>query len=170
MRVAGVLTSRGYNIESLTVAKTLDPTLSSMTIVAEVGDEHRALLIKQITRLVNVVKAVDLTESNAVQRELALIKVSSVKPEMRASVAKEAEIFRARIVDVAPTHYTLEVTGSPDKIDALIDLLHHYGDVEMTRSGVMAMARLESNRLPTPMFRQESSDEESAKPSAVKEK
>ena len=156
MRVAGVLTSRGYNIESLTVAKTLDPTLSSMTIVAEVSEENSDLLIKQITRLVDVVKAVDLTESKAVQRELALVKVSDVKPEMRSALTREAEIFRARIVDVAPTHYTLEVTGSPDKIDALIELLHHYGNVEMIRSGSMAMARMPNNRLPMPTFRMDS--------------
>ena len=161
MRVAGVLTSRGYNIESLTVARTLDPTLSSMTIVAEVSDENRPLLIKQITRLVNVVKAVDLTESNAVQRELALIKGSGVQPEMRSAVTKEAELFRAHVVDVAPTHYTLEVTGSPEKIDALIALLHHYGDVEMIRSGSMAMARLPQNRLPTPLFRKDAERPES---------
>ncbi len=156
MRVAGVLTSRGYNIESLTVAKTLDSTLSSMTIVAEVSEENQDLLIKQITRLVDVVKAVDLTDAKSVQRELALIKVSDVKPEMRSALTKEAEIFRARIVDVAPTHYTLEVTGSPEKIDALIDLLHHYGNVEMIRSGSMAMARVANNRLPMPVFRMDS--------------
>ena len=160
MRVAGVLTSRGYNIESLTVARTLDPTLSSMTIVVDVAQENRDLLVKQITRLVNVVKAVDLSESKAVQRELALIKVSSVKPELRSALTKEAEIFRAHIVDVAPTHYTLEVTGSPDKVDALIELLHHYGDVEMIRSGSMAMARLPKNKLPVPKFRQDASEPE----------
>jgi len=165
MRVAGVLTSRGYNIESLTVAKTLDPTLSSMTIVVDTAPENRDLLIKQITRLVNVVQAVDLTESRAVQRELALLKVE-VKPEMRSALSKEAEIFRARVVDVAPTSYTLEVTGSSDKIDALIDLLHHYGDVELIRSGAMAMARLEKNRLPIPRFGA-SEDEE---PAAVESK
>lgn len=158
MRVAGVLTSRGYNIESLTVAKTLDPTLSSMTILADVQGGDRPLLIKQITRLVNVIKAVDLTESQSVQRELALIKVSSVKPEMRSSLAKEAEIFRARIVDVSPSHYTLEVTGSPDKIDALIGLLHNYGDVEMTRSGSMAMARPRSSEFPDQSFREETTN------------
>ena len=162
MRVAGCLTSRGYNIESLTVAKTLDPTLSSMTIVADVAPENRELLIKQITRLVNVVKALDLTDSKAVQRELALIKVSAVRPEMRSALTKEAEIFRARVVDVAPTHFTLEVTGSPDKIDALIDLLHHYGDVEMVRSGSMAMARLPKNKLPVPTFRMDSATPEPA--------
>ena len=153
MRVAGTLTSRGYNIESLTVAKTLDPTLSAMTIVAEVAPENRELLIKQITRLVNVVKAVDLTDTEAVQRELALIKVSAVKPELRAAVTKEAELYRARVVDVKPEHYTFEVTGSPDKIDALVDLMHHYGDVEMIRSGSMAMARSPKNKLPAPVFR-----------------
>jgi acetolactate synthase-1/3 small subunit len=118
--------------------------------------------------LVNIVSG-RLSES-AVQRELALIKVSSVKPEMRSAVAKEAEIFRARVVDAAPTHYTLEVTGSPDKIDALIDLLHHYGDVEMTRSGSMAMARMPANRLPYPMFRREPSEEESRTTPAVESK
>ncbi len=163
MRVAGVLTSRGHNIESLTVAKTLDPTLSSMTIVAQVSDENRELLIKQITRLVNVVKAVDLTESNAVQRELALLKVSQVKPELRSALTKEAEIFRARIVDLAPSHYTLEVTGSPDKINALIELLEAYGDVEMIRSGAMAMPRLPKNKLPMPTFRHDTETVEAAR-------
>jgi acetolactate synthase-1/3 small subunit len=151
MRVAGVLTSRGYNIESLTVAKTLDPTLSSMTIVANVNDAGRELLIKQITRLVNVIKAVDLSDSNAVRRELALIKVY-VSQENRAGLLKEAEIFGARVVDAAPSSYTLEVTGSPGKLDALISLLHHYGQVEMIRSGAMAMARAKRNKLPLPKF------------------
>ena len=155
MRVAGVLTSRGYNIDSLTVARTLDPSLSSMTIVTETSPENGELLIKQITRLVNVVKAVDLTEGKSVQRELALIKVAGVKPELRSALTKEAEIFRARVVDVSPDHFTLEVTGSPDKIDALIDLLHHYGDVQMIRSGLMAMARLAKNKRPIPVLEQE---------------
>ena len=140
MRVAGVLTSRGYNIESLTVARTLDPTLSSMTIVANVDPAMRELLIKQITRLVNVVEAVDLTEGASVSRELALIKVA-VSPEMRPALLKEADIFRARVVDASPTSYTLEVTGATEKLDALIALLHNYGEVEMIRSGAMAMAR-----------------------------
>ena len=107
----------------------------------------------------NVVKAVDLTEANAVQRELALIRVSRVKPEMRSALSKEAEIFRANIVDAAPSHYTFEVTGSPEKIDALIDLLEHYGDVEMVRSGSMAMARRLKNKLPVPSFRMDEEQE-----------
>lgn len=149
MRVAGVLTSRGYNIESLTVAKTLDPTLSSMTIVATVAEQGRELLIKQISRLVNVIKAVDLTDSQAVRRELALIKVD-VEEDKRASLLKEADIFRARVVDASPTSYTLEVTGSPEKLNALISLLRSYGDLEMVRSGAMAMARAKHNKLPVP--------------------
>lgn len=140
MRVAGVLTSRGYNIESLNVARTLDPTLSSMTIVANVDHAMRELLIKQITRLVNVVEAIDLTEGPSVSRELALIKVS-VSPDMRPALLKEADIFRARVVDASPTSYTMEVTGATEKLDALIALLHNYGDVEMIRSGAMAMPR-----------------------------
>ena len=147
MRVAGVLTSRGYNIESLTVARTLDPTLSSMTIVANVDTPMRELLIKQIKRLVNVVQAYDLTEGPSVSRELALIKVI-VSPEMRPALLKEADIFRARVVDASPTSYTLEVTGATEKLDALIALLHNYGDVEMIRSGAMAMARSGQRRLP----------------------
>lgn len=159
MRVAGVLTSRGYNIESLTVAKTLDPTLSCMTIVATVGEQGRELLIKQISRLVNVIKAVDLTESQAVRRELALVKVE-VADERRSALVAEAEIFRAHIVDASPTSYTLEVTGSPEKLDALVALLSGYGDLEMVRSGAMAMARAPQNKLPVPR----QSDVATAKP------
>lgn len=147
MRVAGVLTSRGYNIESLTVARTLDPTLSSMTIVANVDTPMRELLIKQIKRLINVVQAVDLTEGPSVARELALIKVL-VQPDMRHALLKEAEIFRARVVDASPTTYTLEVTGATEKLDALISLLHNYGEVEMIRTGAMAMARSRQQKLP----------------------
>lgn len=151
MRVAGVLTSRGYNIESLTVAKTLDPTLSSMTIVATVGDQGRELLIKQISRLVNVIKAVDLTDSQAVRREIALIKVT-VETAHRPALLQEANVFRARVVDASPHSYTFEVTGSSDKLNALISLLRAYGEVEMVRSGLMAMARAKHNKLPVPRY------------------
>lgn len=151
MRVAGVLTSRGYNIESLTVAKTLDPTLSIMTIVADVGGQGRELLIKQISRLVNVIKVVDLTESHAVRRELALIKVV-VDASRRSAVLAEAQVFRAKVVDSSPRSFTLEVTGSEQKLDALVSLLHSYGPVEMVRSGTMAMARAKHNKLPVPVY------------------
>ncbi len=151
MRVAGVLTSRGYNIESLTVARTVDPTLSIMTIVAEVGEDGRDLLIKQISRLVNVIKAVDLTDSRAVRRELVLIKID-VEVQRRAALLTEAEIFRAHVVDASPTSYTFEATGGPDKLNALISLLRNYGPVEIVRSGAMAMARAKHNKLPVPRY------------------
>ncbi len=151
MRVAGVLTSRGYNIESLTVARSLDPTLSIMTIVADVGETGRELLIKQISRLVNVVKAVDLTESNAVRRELALIKVF-VKASRRAALLADAQIFSARVVDASPDAYTLEVTCSKEKLDSLVSVLHSYGQLELVRSGTMAMARAKHNKLPVPRY------------------
>ena len=122
-----------------------------MTIVANVSDQGRELLIKQITRLVNVIKAVDLTDSQAVRRELALIKIT-VSQDKRATLLNEAEIFRARVVDASPDSFTLEVTGSPDKLNALISLLHNYGTLEMVRSGAMAMARAKHNKLPIPQL------------------
>jgi acetolactate synthase-1/3 small subunit len=118
-----------------------------MTIVANVDTPMRELLIKQIKRLINVVQAVDLTEGPSVARELALIKVI-VQPDMRHALLKEAEIFRARVVDASPTTYTLEVTGATEKLDALISLLHNYGEVEMIRTGAMAMARSRQQKLP----------------------
>ncbi len=140
MRVTGVLSARGYNIESLTVARTLDPELSRMTIVAEVESAIRPLVIKQIQRLINVVQAVDLSDTQVVCRELMLVRVQ-VSDEMRATLLKEAEIFRARVVDAAPGCYTLEATGASEKLDAFIEVLRTYGDVEVIRSGAMALPR-----------------------------
>src|SRR5579885_2565236 len=100
MRVTGVLSARGYNIESLTVARTLDPELSRMTIVAEVESAMRPLLVKQIQRLINVIQVVDLSDQQVVCRELMLAKVQ-VSEEMKATFLKEVEIFRARVVDAS---------------------------------------------------------------------
>jgi acetolactate synthase-1/3 small subunit len=140
MRVVGVLAARGYNVESLTVARTLDPTLSRMTIVAEVEGQLRPLLVKQIQRLINVVQVVDLTDAPVVCREMLLVKVQ-VSDEMRAALLKEAEIFRARVVDAAPGAYTLEATGASEKLEAFLELLRNYGEMEIIRSGAMAMPR-----------------------------
>ena len=140
MRVTGVLTARGYNIDSLTVARTLDPELSRMTIVAEVDPAMRPLLIKQIQRLVNVVQALDLSDTQVVCREMLLVKVQ-VSDEMRASLLKEAEIFRARVVDAAPGSYTLEATGASEKLDAFLEVMRTYGGMEVIRSGALAMPR-----------------------------
>ena len=140
MRVVGVLSARGYNIESLTVARTLDPELSRMTIAVEVEAAMRPLLVKQILRLINVVQILDLTEAPVVCRELMLVKVQ-VTDEMREALLKEAEIFRARVVDAAPGAYTLEATGASEKLEAFLELLRNYGDIEVIRSGAMAMPR-----------------------------
>ena len=140
MRVTGVLSARGYNIESLTVARTLDPELSRMTIVVDVEGAMRPLLVKQIQRLINVVQAVDLSEAPVVCREQMLVKVQ-VPDQMREAFLKEAEIFRARVVDAAPGAYTLEVTGASEKLDAFLEVIRTYGDSEMIRSGALAMPR-----------------------------
>ena len=140
MRVTGVLSARGYNIDSLTVARTLDPGLSRMTIVADVEAVVRPQVIKQIQRLINVVQVVDLTDAQVVCRELMLAKVQ-VSDEQKATFLKEVEIFRARVVDAAPGAYTVEITGDSEKLDAFIEVLQTYGEIEVIRSGAMALPR-----------------------------
>jgi acetolactate synthase-1/3 small subunit len=145
MRVTGLLTQRGYNIESLTVARTLDPELSRMTIVVEVEDPQRSQVIKQMNRLINVLQAVDLTDSPAVTRELVLLRIRTAQ-ESRTAVLKEAEIFGGRVVDSSTEGYAIEVTGDPEKLGEFIDVMGSYGEVDVTRSGALAIA-LETKRL-----------------------
>jgi acetolactate synthase-1/3 small subunit len=145
MRVTGLLSQRGYNIESLTVARTLDPELSRMTIVVDVEDSQRAQVIKQMNRLINVLQATDLSESPAVVRELVLVRIHTPQ-ETRTAVLKEAEIFGGRVVDSSTEGFAIEVTGDPEKLNAFIDVMRSYGDIEVTRSGSLAIA-LEAKRL-----------------------
>ena len=145
MRITGLLSARAYNIESLTVARTLDPDLSRMTIVVDVDSTLRQQVIKQMNKLVNVLQAVDLTESPAVRREMVLVRVRTVQ-ETRTAVLKEAEIFSARVVDSSIEGFALEATGDPEKLDEFIDVMRSYGDIEITRSGVVAVS-LESKKL-----------------------
>jgi acetolactate synthase-1/3 small subunit len=140
MRVTGVLSARGYNIESLTVARTLDPELSRMTIVVEVEGAMRPLLVKQIARLINVIQVVDLSDQQVVCREMMLAKVQ-VADEMKPTFLKEVEIFRARVVDACPGAYTLEASGASEKLDAFVEMLRTYGEIELIRSGAMALPR-----------------------------
>jgi acetolactate synthase-1/3 small subunit len=139
MRVTGVLSARGYNIESLTVARTLDPELSRMTIVVDVDAVLRQQVIKQMNKLVNVLQATDLTEERAVTRELVLVKVRAAL-ETRTAVLKEAEIFGARVVDSSTEGFALEATGDAEKLDEFVDVMRSYGEIECTRSGAVAMA------------------------------
>jgi len=115
MRVTGLLSQRGYNIESLTVARTLDPTLSRMTIMVDVDSKLRAQVIKQMNKLINVLQANDLTDSPAVVRELVLLRVRSTL-EHRTAILKEAEIFGARVVDSSVEGFALEVTGESERL------------------------------------------------------
>ncbi len=145
MRVTGLLTQRGYNIESLTVARTLDPELSRMTIVVDVDATLRQQVIKQMNRLLNVLQATDLTESPAVVRELVLVRVRTAQ-ESRTAVLKEAEIFGGRVVDSSTEGFAIEVTGDPEKLNEFISVMGSYGEIDVTRSGALAIA-LEAKKL-----------------------
>lgn len=139
MRVTGLLSQRGYNIESLTVARTLDATLSRMTIVVDVEANIRAQVIKQMNKLINVLQATDVTEGPAVNREMVLVRVRTSQ-QNRTAVLKEAEIFHARVVDSTTEGFALEATGELEKLDEFIDVMKSYGDLEVTRSGVVSMS------------------------------
>jgi acetolactate synthase-1/3 small subunit len=160
MRVTGVLTARGYNIETLTVARTLDPGLSRMTIVVDVDPGLRAQVIKQMNKLVNVLQASDLTESRAAVRDLVLIRVRA-QLDMRTAILKEAEIFGARVIDSSTEGFALEATDDPEKLDEFIQVMRGYGDIEVIRSGAVAMS-LEAKKLrlqpPVPAARTERED------------
>ena len=145
LRVTGVLSARGYNIESLTVAKTLDPELSRMTIVVDVEERIRTQVVKQINKLVNVLQATDLTDAPAVIREIVLVRVRCTQ-ESRTTVLREAEIFHARVVDSSVEGFAIEATGEPDKLDEFIEVMRSYGETEVSRSGGVAMS-LEAKKL-----------------------
>lgn len=141
-RVAGLFSGRGFNIESLSVNETLDPTMSQMTIVTRGDDRILEQINKQLNKLIDVIKVVDYESRGAdfIERELALIKVS-VDEHRRSEVLSIIEIFRGKVVDVSRTHYTIELTGDENKIDAIIDLLRPIGIKELVRSGKAAMSR-----------------------------
>ena len=139
-RVSGLFARRGFNIESLAVSITDDPTVSRMTIV--VGGDETVLeqITKQLNKLIDVIKVVDYTGTEVVERELALIKVNA-ETKSRAEIMQIVNIFRAKIIDISDRTFTIEVTGSVDKIDAMEKLLEPYGVLELVRTGKIAMAR-----------------------------
>lgn len=145
MRVTGLLSARGYNIESLTVARTLDPTLSRMTIAVDVDPNLRKQVIKQMNKLVNVLQANDVTEGPAVVREMVLLRMRAPQ-DARTAILKEAEIFGARVVDSSVEGFAIEATGDTEKLDEFIDVMRSYGDIDVTRSGVVAVS-LEAKKL-----------------------
>jgi acetolactate synthase I/III small subunit len=139
-RITGLFSARGFNIESLCVAETEDPSVSRITLVTEGDDKILEQVHKQLNRLIDVIKVTDLSEEAHVDRELVLIKVNA-EAEMRAEVLRIANIFRGKIVDVTSKTYVLEVTGDEGKIRAVIDLLKPLGIKEMVRTGKIAIAR-----------------------------
>jgi acetolactate synthase-1/3 small subunit len=140
-RVAGLFSARGYNIESLTVAATEDPSLSRMTLVTRGSEEIIEQIIKQLNKLIDVVKLVDLTEGAHIEREMLLIKVQAASGEQRSEITRLTDIFRARIIDVTDTTYTVEVTGTGEKLDAFIQALQADSILETVRSGISGISR-----------------------------
>jgi acetolactate synthase-1/3 small subunit len=138
--VAGMFAARGYNIDSLVVGRTESPDLSRMTIVVDGDDNTVEQVRKQLAKLVPVVKVRNFTGSAYIERDLMLISVS-VLPEKRNEVVEVTNLFRGRIVDVSKDSVMLEVTGTEEKLEALIELLKPYGIKELARTGVIAMAR-----------------------------
>jgi acetolactate synthase-1/3 small subunit len=139
-RVVSLFSGRGFNIDSLSVAPTNEEGMSRMTIVTR-GDENILEQInKQLNKLIDVIKVIDFTEGSAIDRELALIKVTA-EDDSRAEVLRIVDIFRAKIIDVTPKSYTIEATGSPLKIDAILELLRPLGLKELVRTGAVAIGR-----------------------------
>lgn len=139
-RISGLFSGRGFNIESLSVAETLDPEISRMTIVTSGDDKVLEQINKQLNKLVNVIKVYDFTNEEHIERELALIKVN-LTAESRAEIISIVDIFRAKVVDVSPRTYTIEITGDEEKIRAMTELLRPFGIKEIVRTGRVAMAR-----------------------------
>jgi acetolactate synthase-1/3 small subunit len=139
-RVAGLFSSRGYNIESLTVAATEDSTLSRMTVVTTGSDDVIEQITKQLNKLIEVVKVVDLSEGNHIERELMLIKVRAVDND-REEIKRMADIFRGRIIDVTDKSYTIELTGTGSKLDAFIEAMNRTTILETVRSGASGIGR-----------------------------
>ena len=139
-RVAGLFSSRGYNIESLNVAPTEDETLSRMTIVTRGSEEVIEQIIKQLNKLVDVVKVVDLSEGRHIEREMMLVKVKA-EGSWREEMKRMADIFRGRIIDVSDSTYTIELTGNVSKLDAFLEALDQTAILETVRTGASGIGR-----------------------------
>lgn len=139
-RVAGLFSARGYNIESLTVAPTDDSSLSRMTLVTRGSDRVIEQITKQLNKLIDVVKLVELTEGPHIEREMMLIKIQA-KGSMREEAKRLVDIFRGRIIDVSDSTYVIEMTGDSSKLDSFIEAISDTGIIEVVRSGVSGLTR-----------------------------
>jgi len=139
-RVASLFSRRGFNIESLAVGPTEAPEISRITIVVNVEENPLEQVTKQLNKLINVIKIVELDSDNSVQREIMLVKVKS-DLETRSHILETAQLFRAKVVDVAPDSVTIEATGKADKLAALLKVLEPFGIRELVKSGMVAVGR-----------------------------
>ncbi len=139
-RVAGLFTARGYNIESLTVAPTEDPSLSRMTLVTRGSDQIIEQITKQLNKLIDVVKLIDLIDAPHIERELMMVKVKTTD-ETRGEIIRLSDIFRGNIIDVTKSSYVIEITGASEKLDAFIASLDATSIIEVVRSGPTGISR-----------------------------
>ena len=139
-RISGLFSGRGYNIDSLSVAETMDSEISRITLVTTGELPIIEQITKQLNKLINVIKVYDLTNENYIYRELALVKVNA-KSEARAEILRIADIFRCHIVDVGFEHYTIEIVASRKKFDAILDLLKPFGIKDIVKTGSIALQR-----------------------------
>ena len=139
-RIAGLFSGRGFNIDSLSVGETQDPTVSRMTIVAHGDDAVLEQITKQLNKLIDVIKVQDFAKKDFVDRELVLVKVS-YSSQTRSEIMQTVDIFRTKIVDVSPSTLTIEITGAEKKVEAFIDLMKPFGIKELVRTGKVAIAR-----------------------------
>ena len=139
-RISGLFGGRGYNIDSLCVAETTEFNVSRVTIVTKGSKQIIEQIIKQLHKLINVIKVIELTGTEFVQREMALIKVVA-KPKHRAEILRIVDIFRAKIIDVGLEHYTIEITGDEDKLSAILSLLKPLEIKEIAKTGIIALSR-----------------------------
>jgi acetolactate synthase-1/3 small subunit len=140
VRVAGLFSGRGYNIDTLNVGPTHEPTISRMTIVTRGDDATLEQIVKQLNKLVDVIAVQDFREGEYIDRELVLLKVA-VDSKSRSEVMQITDIFRAKIVDVQPTSLTIEVTGNESKVEKFIELMKTFGVLELSRTGKVALPR-----------------------------
>ena len=139
-RIAGLFSGRGYNIDSLSVGETQDPTVSRMTIVAHGDDAVLEQITKQLNKLIDIIKVQDFAKKDFVDRELVLVKVNCT-PQNKSEIMQTVDVFRAKIIDVSLNALTVEITGAERKVDAFVNLIRPYGIKEIVRTGKVAIAR-----------------------------
>lgn len=140
-RVVGLFSQRGYNIDTLTVAPTDDDTLSRLTLTTQGDDQMAEQIVKQLHKLIDTIKVVDLTVGAHIERELMLVKIKAPDNDIRNELKRSVDIFRGQIVDVTASTYTIQLVGDSDKLDAFIDAVREIGIMEVVRSGVSGITR-----------------------------